>query len=439
MKLPDKRRDYLDQEVYQLVSLIETSVFAPIQRIDYVLPDDIIDLSDKVIGAFTTTEKINSQIVSIKRCEGNICRHIEGEVYKKYIKFVEVIYKSAEINPTVSKKFLLNLVLDYIIEAHKLKKCEGNFSDYLLDKIEEEVRTYKVYFTIHNLEISQPLSIGKVFFSKIEPNIVIEDQVKYDAKSVTAFFKKYGSKLFATFIVKAEKQRAVEIAFQECSLAVDVLKICCDTMDDPLAKISFDIDSRVTETLSAEIIVSDTIKQNDISISVHRIPNFHQITDEYRKRLEHRNLNFFQGFLLTLPVQQTELHKLILNAIKRFAKALSNNNLNQRVAELFTIMESLLVPNAQANIIESLTKYCSKLIYKERTDRVNLIKLIKSMYEVRSAYIHHANELEIDVEDLTKLQHCIQALIGKLIEKSRTFSDKIAVLKEIDDAILDAF
>ncbi len=441
MKLPDKRRDYLDSEVYKLVSLIEISEYIPMQKVEYVFEEDdsIIDLSDKVTGAFTTEEKINSQVVSIKRCEGQICRELKDDNYNKYIKFVETVYKSAEIYPIVSKVFLLDLIFEYIIDSHKQSKNEGNFSDYLLDEINKEIKEYKIYFSIHNLEIFQPLKIGKVQFSCLERNLIVEDNEKQDAESVKLFYKKYGSRLFASYTVKAEREKAVEFAFNECSLAIDVLKICSDTMDDPLSKISFDIDSRITEILSAETLIKNTSIENDLTISVHRIPNFHQINNDYRVRLTQRNLNFFNEFLLSLNPEKTELQKILVNSIRRFGKALSTNNLNQRVVELFTVMESLVVPNTKSNIIESLIRYCSKLVYKERENRIKLIKIIKDMYDVRSSYVHHATEVDFNITDLKELQHSVQALIGKLIEKSRIHQNKATVLKEIDDAILDAY
>ena len=180
-------------------------------------------------------------------------------------------------------------------------------------------------------------------------------------------------------------------------------------------------------------------KQNDVNIIAQRIPNYHQLTEDYRKRLSYRNLDFFNGFLFRLSNENSELQNLIINAIRRLAKALTTTNLNQRIVELFTVMESLLVPNSQANILESLTRYCSKIVHSKRDDRINLINLIKKMYEIRSSYVHHALEKDFEIEDLRNLQVTVHTLIGKLIEKSYDNKQKSGILKEIDDAILDAY
>lgn len=437
MKLHDKKRDYLDKEVFNLVSLIESSEIAPVEKIDYVLDDNVIDLSDKFNGVMTTKELLKSQVVSVKNSDGKICRELRGENYQKYLKFTNEIYKVTEINQSVSKDFILDLILNYIIESHKQRKTEGNFSDYLIDCVENEVKEYKVYFTIHNIELFEALQIGRVKLSRLERDVMTQDE-KHDAKTVRDFYNQYKRNFYASCTIKAEKQKAIEIAFKECSLAIDLLKICSDTMDDPLSRLSFDIDSRVSETLSSQVLIKNK-KDNDFSITKRRLPAFHQINDAYIYRLNHRNLQFFISFLSSLPSEQNELQKILINAIRRFGKALSNYNLNQRIVELFTIMESLVVPNAQANILESLTRYCSKLIHKNREDRTRLIRLIKNMYSIRSSYVHHAIEIDFEIDDLSELQISVQNLIGRLIEKSREHTNKASILKEIDDAILDAY
>ena len=300
MNIPIKRQDYLDKEIYEIISLVELTDFSPIKKVDYVPFDedeDIIDLSDKVIGPFITSEKLGSEIVSIKHCDEKHCRELKKDVFKRFEKFIDTIYKTPEINSLVSRKFLFDLGFKYLIKSHSENRTEGNFSDYLIDNIEKEIKEYKIYFSVENLEIFKPLKIGKVEISKLENDILVEDNDRQNADSINEFNKKYKRKVFASCIIKAEKDRAIELALKECSLSIDIIKICSDTIDDPKTKISFDIDSRLSESFSAETIVKNINKQNDVNIIAQRIPNYHQLTEDYRKRLSYRNLDFFNGFI----------------------------------------------------------------------------------------------------------------------------------------------
>jgi hypothetical protein len=441
MNIPSKKQDYLDKEIYEIISLVDMSDVSTIKKVDFVPFDkdeNILDLSDKVIGPFISYEMLGSEIISIRHKTDKHQRELKNETYKRYEKFIDTICKSPEIHSLVSRKFIFDLAFEYLIKSHNENRTEGNFSDYLVDNIKPEIKVYKVYFSVENLEIFNPLRIGKVEISHLERNLFTEDD-RQNTESVSLFYKKYQRKVFASCTIKAEKEKAIELALKECSLSIDIIKICSDTIHEPKTKISFDIDSRLSESFSAETIISNINKQNDLNIISRRIPNYHQLTEEYLNRLSIRNLNFFNGFLMRLEDEKTELQNLLINAIQRLAKALTTTNLNQRIVELFTIMESLLVPNSQANILDSLTRYCSKIVHSKREERVNLIKLIKKMYEVRSSYVHHALETDFEIDDLRNIQITIHTLIGKLIEKSNKYTQKSEILKEIDDAILDAY
>jgi hypothetical protein len=59
--------------------------------------------------------------------------------------------------------------------------------------------------------------------------------------------------------------------------------------------------------------------------------------------------------------------------------------------------------------------------------------------KLEAPYVHHALERFFEIEDLRNLQVTVQCLIGKLIEKATAINKKTEILKEIDDAILDAY
>ncbi|MFP3591946.1 hypothetical protein [Chryseobacterium sp. SIMBA_038] len=135
----------------------------------------------------------------------------------------------------------------------------------------------------------------------------------------------------------------------------------------------------------------------------------------------------------------TELDLTIVNSITLFAKALYQNNLNQRVVELFTQLESLVLSDSNEPILNSLTKYISKLVTKNIEERKFIISLLKEMYGIRSSYVHHAKQREINIQNLGKFQYYIHNLITVLIELSISHITKDTILKEIDDAILAAY
>ena len=130
---------------------------------------------------------------------------------------------------------------------------------------------------------------------------------------------------------------------------------------------------------------------------------------------------------------------MIINSIKRFSEALSKTDLNQRVVEIYTILESLLIKDDSVSILDNLTKYCSKLVAKEAEERKEIISLLKEMYKVRSSLVHHGVNKVFEIENLRKLQLILLALLQVLITKSDKHKTKFSILNDIDDAIMNAY
>lgn len=438
--IPIKKREYLNSEIFKIVDLIKTSEREPFQKVEYVFEDDnVVDWSDKFVGINSTqTKDIKGATQSISICDDKTCRELDEESYKQFLKFVKNVYKDVNINSLVSLDFIEEYTLNFIIDAHKCCISQ-NYSDYLIEKINNSIGEYKIYLSILNLSVFKSFMIGQVEFNKLDSNFFDRHKKEDDSNSNELFQKKYKGKLFASYVVKSEKEKAKEIAFRECSLALDILKICFDTLDSPQYKISFDIDSRITENQSSELIIDNILRKEELSISMSRIPNYHEIGFEQWDRILKRNINIFNDFLNELTNEHSELEKLILNSIKRFSRALTTTNLHQRIVEIFTILESLLVLDSNSAILENLTKYCSKLIFKKPEHRLDVIDLLKKMYIIRSQYVHHAIERDFEIDHLRKLQIVLHSLLCVLIGLRAKHSTKQSILKEIDEAILRAY
>lgn len=438
--IPTQKQEYLNKEIYKIVDLVKTSESSPTQKVEYVYPNgDVEDWSDKFINLGISQEKdINGNVITVKIYDEHICRELDEHGYKSFLKFIQNLYKDSNINSKVSLDFIKDQTLEYIITVHKCASSQ-NYCDYIMDSINNSLGQFKVYLPVLNLSVYIPFKIGLIEFTTLNRDFFERHKKEDDINSSNLFEKKYRGQLFASYTVECEKEKAKEIALRECSLALDVLKICSDTLDFPLYKISFDIDSRITENLNSELIIDNLLRKEDMSISMYRIPNYHEIGYNEWKRIENRSLYIFDNFLNELNIEHSELEKLIVNSIKRFSKALTTTNLHQRIVEIFTILESLLVLDSNSAILDNLTKYSSKLVTKNLEFRLSIIDLIKKMYIIRSQYVHHAQEKDFEIENLQNLQFILHKLLIILISLKSRHSNKKSILKEIDDAILRAY
>ena len=431
------KQDYINAEIFKFVELLEFST----ENSSYEISEgsiklkNNIDLTDLLINTPTIIcEKNGDNIISKKECINSNCLGFNEENYKKFHGFIKNIYKERRFKELISFQFLEQISFEFILNIKKSNKAETSFTNYLVNKIDSSVKEYCIYFKILHLEIENNFKIGNVLFSFVDENFFKNDD-KED------LFHSYKVEVLVSYSVKAEKEKAKEIAFKKCSLAVDCLKLFFDTIPFPKVKTSFDIDSRTNENLENEIIIFDNEKVNGISIEKFRVPSHQRVNNDKLILFKRTGIDYFHHFLLTIDEKNelTELELLIRNSIQHFAFSITIRNLNRRIVELFTLIESLILQDSNSPILESLTKYLSKILTKDINERKEIIKLIKEMYIIRSSYVHHALNKDFDTMKLGKFQVMIHMLIVKLIILSKSHQTKKTILNEIDEAILGAY
>ncbi|MBK6625013.1 MAG: hypothetical protein IPO46_09525 [Chitinophagaceae bacterium] len=452
MKLDDKKKKYIEKEAFNILALIEeTEEKSKVARPDTGSSNQKIpfDLTDKLVNSPIIISQTDFEsVISKKQCFNGKCIGLNIENYKRLVKLNDTIHKEKSINQVISKEFIEDKIFDWLISTFKNKKADKSFANFLMDELENSLKAIKYHFPTLYLDINKPFEIGKVsfnFFTKEYFNYLEEHYKKKDPEKYrddfSEFRKKYQGMVYVAYSVKAESSRGEEIAFEKCSLAVDVLKMCSETTDFPNVELGFDIDRRVNINPQNEVFVCNAENElDDLKLNLSRPKHHHKIDDKEWERIISRQAPDFHNFLLQIETcELSELQQLIINSIKRYGNAISNKNLHQRIVELFTILESLLLLDQNSPIIDSVCKYCSKLVFKKVEDRKYLIALLKSMYEVRSSLIHHGKEKKIELTHLRQLQYSVVMLLSTLITKTDQHKTKQSVLNEIEEAILNAY
>lgn len=443
--IAERFAQHIDAEGYAILATLVDEAqekVQPVVRVGSQAEQQAIDITDRIVGgSIIYGSAVEAGSESMKRCQNGQCVVLRGEGMQRFRKLIHSVSREREVNASVTSKFIEQILFDWLLESHDGKRVTQSLSLRLSNAIEAAIRTYKVHFLIMHLDIKRPFQIGRCDFGFFTGSFFDSLQGKTPADPNSGFAvarEKYQGKVYVAIEITAQSQRAGEIALEHCSLAVDVLKICSDTLDDPTYRLSFDIDRRVRENLMNETILCEVGKTDSFNVTYTRQPNHHVIGDDEFARMKSRQCGDLHRFLHSLSASPSELEKLILNAIRRFGAAISISVLHQRTSELFTILESLVVENNDSRIIDSLCRYCSRLIFIKVDDRVDAIRILKAMYEVRSAWVHHAKAKNFDMNDMRRLQLIVLMVLLSLIQKSKSVKTKKEVLAEIDSAILAA-
>ena len=453
--IDSNKEEYISREIIQILDGIEkinlpsnnkTAKEGNMGSIDQKIP---IDLGDCIVDSELTLSQPDAygNIIHKQKCFGKICYKLNEHYYKKFLKLIETLHSDKLIQRTISYEFIEQEGFNWLMDSAKSKQITQNFIDFITEKLNDSIEERVFFIPILYLDIDAPFKIGNVdigyftkdYFDSVEKTARLNKNEEFD-ENFKYFRDKHLGLVFASCRVKAEQNRAEEIAIQKCSVALDILKTCSTTTILPSRPLSFDLDRRVNQNAQNEIISARSENVFDkLRTTSSRNPNHYRIDKNEWKRLIQMNLLFFGKFLEENANSDNELSKLIFQSFERYSLALSNKDLHQRIVQLFTILESLLLINNHSNINENVCKYCSKIVFKDKEKRKVAISLLKATYQIRSAFIHHAKRKKISLTELGKLQTIVVDLLSKLIILSKKHTTKESILNEIDDAILGAY
>ncbi len=432
MNLHAKFIQNIDEKSLEFVQLLETKS-AIVERtgemFGSIAAKRTVDLTDKIVETSPITQarvdtKGNKFETWIQKDENLI--GFGKENYQKFKAFVKSIHGNREIKRLVHESFVEKEIFQWLYGFSDQEEPKEILSTTLVRRIKESIEFRTYCFPVSNLIIHQPFDIGDVTIKFLTS----EDLKNIDSKIAAM----YEGAVVASVDINAEPSLGQEIALGKCSLAIDLLKIYSKTLFNPETVIDFDIDVRTQIIDQASIISHPVGEISPIHIKWYAVPSKYYLQPaDFQMMNEMYIVDIIK--LINSDNTGNELSIMLINAIRNFANAISVKNLHKRIADLFSVYESLLVPNKSAHILESLKKYGPKLITPEIEERKEIKKRFTALYDVRSALIHHRQHENFELYELSRLQFHLLVLILNLTRWNAEYYTKIDVLNKIDDTI----
>ena len=104
----------------------------------------------------------------------------------------------------------------------------------------------------------------------------------------------------------------------------------------------------------------------------------------------------------------------------------------ERVVLLCTVLDTLATNERYRKVLQ-LQHFLPALVLK--CDRLsdNLKEFIKEIYDIRSAYIHNAEELDISEKDVDKLEKIVYRVILQMVRNSTKYKSTKEICLAIDN------
>ena len=140
------------------------------------------------------------------------------------------------------------------------------------------------------------------------------------------------------------------------------------------------------------------------------------------------------GILSDIVVKEkrTEFESLILNTSLLYSKAAFTAEPLEKLVYVLSALESTLLKNESEPIQQNLAERLAIFTSHELVERKAIIKTIRSVYGLRSRYLHHGNTTD-ELEDISEFLYYVWIFYVKLLGQSQSFNNKKEFLDAIDD------
>lgn len=405
-------------KVFELIKskpIVETSR-SPEQKIK----DDqegiiTVEMDEDFIPQFSSIDIFNNYLsIGARLKQEEII--IDETDYNEFKLLVEQFLNIAFVNRTADFKFIAKAVFDWMIDLHIKKTADMELYDSVISNIEKQVKPQHFNFIIKALKIQTQFQIGNCHFHQLTK----EDSLKIFKHSSTEAAKnghdmtpEEWDQMFDSFIdtplasvaVFGVNSKCIELAKREIRLSVNSLKcfLFPEMLNRTTSVFDVDFDYRVYEKVE---YLSHAGRFRNVSFNVELPMNRQPICigrAEF-ERLMHDGLFLLHQFILSK--RNTELYYELENAIIQFGSLSNFSNLYERIINLISFFETLIIPknNLRAKG-ETILK--NNVIPKLQIGNQDEMRIyVRRIYDIRDRYVHNRIELAIDMESFYNVTLC---------------------------------
>lgn len=437
---PEKQKAINNMGLGLVDELIVTPVVKPVVKATqegYLKHKRVLDLGE-IAGPLTKIRSdFNDRVVEkfMEFQDSNMGFGFAG--FQKIHDIASQFLKDSILQSKIHEAFVVDKVFDWCI-GFKRKECQLTLCEYVLSAAEAAISEYTIYFPVLSLETNKDFTIGVVTMKYLTENYIkyLSQRVKEENRNrYLESLKIHTGQLMACCTLHAEKSKAISLASSQVTLSLDVIRLVSPTVEIPELKLYFDVDFRNTHQQKSDTLIQEYRAPEEITLNVKVNPKPFVVDQRMWDGMVASGVAEAHAFILKTLDSKTELESLVLSAIKGFSKAIATHDLHERIVQVFTVLESLLLLDNSVPIIDSVCKYLPKLVSKEIDQRKDIVECVKKLYAVRSSMVHHARRREFKIEDLIMVQICARALIFQMMSQAKNKKTKREVLQEIDDII----
>lgn len=320
--------------------------------------------------------------------------------YGKLRDIAERLQSLPAIRSKLSCTFVEKTLFRWISKKHQKTDVQDLFIEYLDSEAQIVVKKITSWIPIANLEVQCAFPISNSEIRPLSKSLIDKWQSKVE--SLSGENKENAIKLFerirkdyqglASIVttIEAEPDYASDYALEEAQKITAVLGIFSGATLMPDIKCVSNI--KGSENIAQSTIFFKNDEDNfQMSSSIIDRASAKYWRLGQREIIEIRKTGLDKISTLLASKSLNDFEKSVLNSVFLYSKSAFTADPVEKVVHMLSSLESILLKNENEPIQQNLAERIAVFTAKKLEERKFIIKTIKSVYGVRSRYLHHGH------------------------------------------------
>ena len=369
---------------------------------------------------------------------------LEQESYERLRDLASSICAIRTIKDKLSTSYVEKELFKWIESSFADQTACPTFFDALTFAAGRDITKSTSWIPIANLEIEAPFPIGAVELRPISSSVI--DAWEAETASIPAEHRANAAQLFAKIRkrfqgraaviipLEAEPNRAYEVAVERAELATSLLAIFS------LGALLPDVKC-LSKLSGSELIAQATVLSSPDDDSFRMTENILDRASARPWRLDKKEIVELRKSgldamsALLNDDDPNEFKRAILNALIIYSKSAFTAEPVEKVIYILSSLESMLLKNETEPIQQNLAERMAIFIAGDLATRKKVISNVKSIYGVRSGYLHHGHQRS-EIDSITEFMNSTSVFYVRLLANAEQFSTRLEFVSAIDDAKL---
>lgn len=395
---------------------------------------------ENIVGPVRMTQSVvdgtGTEVGRIFKGEGGVFQ-VTGLAYEKLVDLTGRLLKSNSLEEVASRQFVFEAIFSWLQEA-----CSHGVTNdlcvYIRQRVNAEVKDHEVWIPLYRVHIEREIQLGEVRFRTISKQMIdgwhkIPNHLTAEQKTIIVqVLNRERSSLqacaAATAAVRAEQQRALELARLKAEAAISFLRFLSPANFTPKLRSHCMPLGQENIQRTYELLMRDETIQQIVKGAIEQGPSHWIITQEYLSQMP----GVIEHLHDLASTRSTDFRRALYDALLRYSRNTIASDPADKLVHILVSLESMLLRNDGEPISKNLSERMAFLIGDSLENRKTIVANVQEIYRLRSSFIHHGNSID-DLETLsvfmTNAWACFHNLLG-YIQSVKSKDELINLLED---------